>query len=433
MTKPASARLRGRRHPSSGLSEEATEGNIHRQLELFGLDSLRAQAGHNKRMVTRLEAASRALSEDFRTSGSRAWTHSAFCYVGLPHRRPASDAEPWHRQNGRCHLLVEPGRIIEHGVPRLVGVPYGALARLILVYIQTHVGDDGVVWLGRSLSAWLKGLRLAVTGGERGTITAVREQMLRLARARISLHWTNDEGTSTAISDQALADGMMLWTDCDPHLRNWTGALRLTPAFLAAIRERPVPLADHALSHLRGSALGLDLYTWLAHRLPREKRHGGTLLKWQQLGEQFGAGFRRADQLGRRICEMLPEVLAVYPGARVDTTPQGLVIYWAPPPVPRETGRRSKRIHAESVTATSFAHAESMTKEADIHAESVTPPLLGHPHNVTGGEQNQRTMAQVHAESVTPDFAPIDSPLAFNSYTKRASCGHPETELGRLP
>lgn len=409
-------------------------GSIHAQLDMFGLEALRDLAGADQRQVARLEAASRALSEDFRTPDSLAWTHAAFCYVGLPHRRPASDADVWHRHNGSCHLLVEPGRVIENGVPRLVGVPYGALARLILVYIQTHAEDDGFVHLGRSLSAWLKRLGLGVTGGERGTITAVREQMLRLARARISLHWTNEQGTSAAIMDHSLADGMMLWTECDPYLRDWSGTLHLTPAFLSAIKERPVPLADYALSYLRGSALALDLYTWLAHRLPRETRPKGRFLSWGQLGEQLGANFSRADQLGRRVRETLPEVLAVYPGARVSAATQGLVIYASPPPVPRKAARRGKHVNAESVTAKPVvhaasvsgrpaAHAESVTKKADIRAEALTrtPGCLQLVSPVP--KQNRHSPVLVHAELVTPAGAPIESPVAKTPYKQRAADG----------
>lgn len=402
-----------------------TAPSIHTQLEMFGLDALRIQAGANRRQVAQLEAASRALGEDFAEAERLAWTHAAFCYVGLPHRRLASDADVWHRHNGKCHLLVEPGRVIERGVPRLVGVPYGALARLILIYVQTHAGDDGVVYLGKSLSAWLKRLGLAVTGGERGTIIAVREQMLRLARARMSLHWTDDEGSTKAIVERSPVDGMMLWTECDPYLREWTGALHLTPAFLAAIRERPVPLADHALGFLRGSALGLDLYTWLAHRLWREKASRcGRLLTWRLLGEQLGASFARADQLGCRIRAVLPDVLAVYPGARVDIGQQGLIIHRSPPPVPRKAARRPtiRPIHAESVTAASNIHAESVTSPPDIYAESVTQPPVSHAESVTGHRRTRchlapapkaqrRCAAGVHAESVTPSDAPIEVPL----------------------
>lgn len=315
---------------------------IHRQLELRGLAHLREDAivTGDCRKAARLVAASRAILEPFSSPASRAWTHPAFALAGLPHSKPASNDEVWHRQNGRLHLLVEPGRIIENGIPRTVGVPYGAMARLILLYIQTHARDDGTVPLGRSLSAWIKSLGRTVNGGERGSLTSVREQMLRLARSRISIHWTDTSGTSIAIADQALADGMTLWSMSDPTLRNWSEDLRLTPEFAAALLERRMPLAEHAIAYLRGTALGLDLYFFLAHRLPRIQRsEEGRPIPWPALALQFGADYGRADHFANRIRTILPEVCAVYPGAVVTAPTAGLCMWRSPSAVPERRGK----------------------------------------------------------------------------------------------
>lgn len=282
-----------------------------------------------------MEAASRAAGEDFLSPDSRMWTHPAFALAGIPHSKPISDEAIWHRQNGRLHLLVEPGRIIERGVPRTVGVPYGAMARLILLYIQTHARSDGTVPLGRSLSSWITSLGRSVNGGPRGSITSVREQMLRLARARISIHWTDASGTSVAVADQALANGMTLWSATDPTLRDWCEELCLTPEFVSALKRR-MPLADHAIAYLRGTSLGLDLYLFLAHRLPRvTPAEEGRPLAWPALVAQFGADYSRTDQFARRICALLPDVLAVYPDARVVAAKAGLCMWHSPPVVPR--------------------------------------------------------------------------------------------------
>ncbi len=226
--------------------------NIHRQLELIGLEQLRG-ATSDRRQIARLEAASRVLSEDFADQASIAFTHGAFCMTGLPHSRPASNEAPWHRVNGAMHLLVEPGSVIENGHPRKVGVPYGPKARLILIYIQTHARPDGVVPLGKTLSNWIRRLGFDVTGGQRGTIGPVKEQVLRLARARISLHWTNDKGNSAAIVDRTPVDGLTLWAG-DPLKEGWHDELHLSPEFINHLERHKVPLADAAISHLKGRA-----------------------------------------------------------------------------------------------------------------------------------------------------------------------------------
>lgn len=305
---------------------------IHRQLELFGVDELLASA-QTPTEKARISAAAAAMAEDFEDLDRAAWTHSAFCQTGLPHSKPVSNSEPWHRKNGALHLVVEPGTIIDQDRPRYVGVPYGAKARLILIYIQTHVRDDGVVPLGRSLSDWMRRIGFAVTGGSRGSIGPFRDQVLRLARARISIHWVAG-GTSAAVVDRTPVDGLTLWAD-DP-LHTWRDALHLSPGFLAELREHRVPLYAGAVAHLRGSSLALDLYAWLAHRLHmlRPLRH--TDIRWSLLRAQLGADFSRDADLAAKIRVILPDVLAVYPYARVEPVAHGLRLYHSPPPVPKD-------------------------------------------------------------------------------------------------
>ena len=42
----------------------------------------------------------------------------------------------------------------------------------------------------------------------------------------------------------------------------------LTEGFFDHLREHAVPLDENAIRQLRDSATALDLYTWLAYRLP---------------------------------------------------------------------------------------------------------------------------------------------------------------------
>lgn len=303
---------------------------LHRQLELFGVGELLASAKSSAER-RRVEAASAAMLEDFSdVSASIAWTHSAFCMTGLPHSRPESDAIPWHRKNGALHLVVEPGTIIIDDKPEYVGVPYGHKARLIMLYIQTHVDGSGVVELGRSLSAWMREIGFAVTGGRNGTIRPFRDQVLRLSRARISIHWTGDGRRSKAIADQTPVDGLKLWSD-DP-LEEWQEALHLSPDFVRHLKAHPVPLYTGAIRHLRGSSLGLDLYCWLAYRLRSLQRK--TFVPWPMVGEQLGADFARTAHLAAKIRAILPDVLAVYPGAEVRPRAHGIDLLPSRAPVP---------------------------------------------------------------------------------------------------
>lgn len=302
---------------------------LHQQLELFGIEEMR-RVTTDRTERKRLEAAYEAASEDFQDRDSIWWTHSAFCMTGLPHSRPKSDSAPWHRKNGALHLVVEPGTIIIDDVPKHVGVPYGHKARLIMLYIQTHVDNSGVVELGRSLTGWMKEIGFAVTGGPKGTIRPFRDQVLRLSRARVSIHWTGDSRRSRAIADQTPVDGLKLWSD-DP-LEDWQEALHLSPDFVRHLKDHSVPLYAGAIRRLRGSSLGLDLYCWLAYRLRSLQRR--KFVPWQMVGDQLGADFARTAHLAAKIRAVLPDVLAVYPGADVRPQAHGIDLLPSPPPVP---------------------------------------------------------------------------------------------------
>lgn len=56
--------------------------------------------------------------------------------------------------------------------------------------------------------------------------------------------------------------------------------IELTADFNGSLVEYAVPLDARALSALKHSALALDVYSWLAHRLHRVKSANGTRLSW---------------------------------------------------------------------------------------------------------------------------------------------------------
>jgi hypothetical protein len=86
----------------------------------------------------------------------------------------------------RVTLLVEPGRL-KHGgkMKKLYGAPYGARARMILLYLQTRAirTNSREVALGRSMRDWMERMGLAI-GGE--TAHALREQAARISTRNLN-------------------------------------------------------------------------------------------------------------------------------------------------------------------------------------------------------------------------------------------------------
>lgn len=316
--------------------------DIHHQLMLFGADKLRRAAaaigdpGERRRELNRIAAASAAMGEP--AEDDLAFSHSGLCQTCLPHARPASNDLIWQRNSGRFHLMVSPGVVRgADGQASRVGVPYGTRARLIMIFLQTEGVRSRTVSLGPSMSAWIRSLGLPVTGGPRGTIQAIREQSLRIARCEFTLQWTARSASGadeTIIRDQRLVSGLSLWHGQEGgNGARWQATVELTRDFHDHLREHAVPLMRDAIAHLKDNSLGLDLYTLLAYRLQRLEQP--LLLRWQALAAQVGSDTGRTSHLAQRVKAVLPDVLAVYPGAGVEVVRHGLRLLPSKSPVPR--------------------------------------------------------------------------------------------------
>ena len=285
--------------------------DVSAQLEMFGLDGARRLAEtattsgrERSRMLRRIDVAHELMSE-LPANEDLSFLHSGLCQTCLPHSRPADNNAVWHRRSGRFSLIVQAGMIDQGKGPACVGVPYGPKARLILIHLQTEGLKSRTVNLGASFSAFMRSLGLAVTGGQRGTITAVRE--------------------ATRIVDR-----LELWRN---NQNGWTETVELSERFHAHLREHAVPLDKRGLAHLSANSLGLDLYALFAYRLPRLERD--VHLRWATLQEQIGAAEKTSFTLAQRVRDVMPDVHTAYPHARVEVTPHGLLLKPSPPAVPK--------------------------------------------------------------------------------------------------
>ena len=145
-------------------------GEVHSLILRHGVETARAMA-ETKAQRQAVDAAAAILSEEDARLGI---THAGFAMTSLPHKRIE---EPlWRRQGHRTTLLVESGRTGKGG---WIGVPYGSVARLILLYLQTEAirTGDPEVGLGRSMHAWLA--RMGISGGGKN-YRLVSEQARRI-------------------------------------------------------------------------------------------------------------------------------------------------------------------------------------------------------------------------------------------------------------
>ncbi|SMF85388.1 RepA protein [Tistlia consotensis] len=320
-------------------------GELHDQLKLFGTErvlELAVKEGAPRTEIRAIRAAADLLlppsSEDLN------FLHSGLCQTALPHSRPADNARPWMRRSGALRLIVTPGVATDEqsGEAEYLGVPFGAKARLIMIYLQTEGVRSRFVPLGRSMSSWIRSLGLPVTGGRRGTIPVIKEQVLRIANCGLKLEWESerDGGRVQGMRKTEIVRGLSMWAE-QPGQETWPEEVELSEEFHEHLKAHAVPLDRRAIAHLAGTSLGLDLYTMCAYRLPRLERP--LFLTWRELMTQLGSEIAATDNFAKKVRNALPHVAAVYPGARIEPQSKGLMLK---PSAPAVEGRRSVVVKA---------------------------------------------------------------------------------------
>jgi hypothetical protein len=285
-------------------------------------------AGMDRAIV---EAAVSYLSDEDQGLG---FAYSGWAQCALPHKKLANDAH-WSITSEKVLLVVEPGmrRIDDTAELEHVGVPYGSHARLILLYLQTEAlrTQSREVELGGSLRDWLGRLNISY-GGKTGR--SVRDQAERISRCRLTFHLaTGGAGTASGLVQQNIVDRALFieGPEAERQGRLSLETAKLSEGFYEQLRKHPVPLEEAAIKALSNNAPALDAYLWLAYRLHALK--ADRLVTWSALKGQFGTGFTKLAQFKHKFRGTLALAQAVYPEAKLEIAPAGVILKPSRPPV----------------------------------------------------------------------------------------------------
>jgi hypothetical protein len=318
----------------------------------------KTKAAKDKKFLRLAEEAMALEQEDVVKSGNLNFVARWLVHATLPYKEPkaVNGAPPpaWGRTSGNVSMLIQPGyyqkRVeVVDGRGRKsfknelisYGYPYGSYPRLILAWIATEVVKNKnsdkasrTIQLGESLVQFMAGLgKHGVTGGARGTITILKNQMQKLFSAQIAVttdpdaaNWKN---AGFRIADETSFESF--WDPANPSQQSlWQSEIVLTERFYENILKNPVPVDIRIVKSLASSALAMDIYCWLTYRNAIIERD--TKVPWEALMQQFGSeaakhkfieGFKRA----------LKEVLVLYPEAKVVPDRSGLLLSPSPPSV----------------------------------------------------------------------------------------------------
>jgi hypothetical protein len=263
---------------------------------------------------------------------TRGFIARAMVLASMPHSEPKETF--YTRENGHYKLTMVANPNI--------GLPYGPIPRLLFAWITTEAvrKKKRTLVLGKSLSAFMRQLDLEPKGGVRGTIRALKEQMIRLFSTTISCTYSDDD--RAAGLQMLLVDSYDLWwTPKDPgQLGLQDSTIVLSEKFFTELTTSPVVFYMEALKALRKSPMALDIYMWLTYKNSYSRNE--MLLSWESLQLQFGAGYPNDSQgkadFKRKFKEALKKVSLAYPEAqKLKALKEGLKYVPGEPHVPKLT------------------------------------------------------------------------------------------------
>lgn len=272
------------------------------------------------------------------------YCHAVLAQVSLP-RRPIA-GRVFERRSGSVSLRVKAGELWQPHTETWEEqpVPWGPVPRYVLAWLNTFAirNKTREIPLGDSARQFMEEIGYKnISGGRKGSYTSLKTQARALAACSMQL------GHPGGTFDGKPVSNSQMWMSEDVRQRAlWPASMVLTHDYYESLQERAVPLNNTALLAMRQSALALDIYAWLAHRLYRVNERSGTFVSWASLKEQFGDEYPD-DNDGRanfkkEFLRTLQTVKLLYPAARVDQCFQakksrplscGLTLLQSPPPI----------------------------------------------------------------------------------------------------
>ena len=265
--------------------------------------------------------------------------HAVLCQVGMPRSKQLN--RTFERTSGTASILLEAGKLWDGKQWREQALPYGVRPRLAMLHVSSEAvrKQSKVIDIGNSTHDFLKRLDVAASG--RG-YALFRTQMNALAACRMTLGYAYGEHAVTVDAKPFKRfDAWLSPTGNQPSL--WPGELELTGDFYDTLTAHAVPLDYRAIGALKHSALALDIYSWLAHRLHRIDAKVGVRLSWANMQEQFGQEYRSQKDFKREFKKSLRQATAAYPEAKIADVYGGLKLFHSSPPIRKTIIQVKKR------------------------------------------------------------------------------------------
>ena len=286
----------------------------------------------------------------------------SFCLSGLPLRKqyvrdpatrktmdPQREITSFSRTDDRfaLHITADtfllPDRDGKKSIPFQMGLPYGARARLLILWMTTQArANGGSRWLeiGR-INDWLDeaGITPHPDAAE-----AAKEQLLRLAFARFKMVLDEKSRQQTYFhSSQLISSAIFASEDLENYaaghiakVRFPTGIELSEEAYKTFTGSNVIPVSTSQLRQISNNAMSIDLFLFFNYKLPLIPAATTETFSWKALIKQFGNG--ETPKRFRYVFETsIANALKAYAGANVEISDKGLLMRYSPPAEVRKT------------------------------------------------------------------------------------------------
>ncbi len=249
-------------------------------------------------------------------AGALGFMGRALVLATMPHKKPGTNE--FVRKNGHFTLTML--------APSTIGLPYGNIPRLLMAWVTTEAvrTKERELILGKTLRQFMQQVGLieigsSMSGGERGNITSLKNQMRRLFASSISCQY-KDDNRDSGINLQIIENYQLWWDPKNPdQLSLWDSSITLGQRFFEELIENPVPIDMRVIKAIRRSPLALDMYCWLTYRTSYLRDR--TDIPWPVLQIQFGANYACTEQgtrdFKRAFLRELKKIFLFYPDVKI--------------------------------------------------------------------------------------------------------------------
>lgn len=282
--------------------------------------------------------------------------HSSFCLTGLPLRAltrrkqtptgttlPATTSErkeitTFHRRGTACSLSINtPTLPLPDGRDLTIGVPYGARARILLLWLTTEAQrqrDNGNRWFEfGSIRSWINQTGISYC---KETIESVKDQLIRLSFANFTM--TLNQNSLTYFKNDILFESGVFHDDdllnyADDNLaavRMPIGLELSQKAFERFTGTGAIPIPTQSLQTIANNSMAIDLFVYFCFKLRQIPQNETHMITWKNLIAQFGSGEPRSLFI-QSFRGSIEKAIVALTCARVDVDEEGLRLHHAPP------------------------------------------------------------------------------------------------------